>query len=78
MIYAQIIYSEIAPRGPRVAHSVKRLPLAFASGRDLTVREFESRVGLCTVSARSLLGILSPSLAAPSWLVVSLSLSQNE
>ena len=32
--------------GSWVAQSVKRLILGFSSGRDLTVREFEPRIGL--------------------------------
>ena len=50
-------------RGTWVAQLVKRLTLDFNSGHDLTVHEFEPRFGRY-VSARSLLGILSPSLSA--------------
>ena len=37
-------------RGAWVAPSVKRQTPDFSSGRDLTVREFEPRVGLCADS----------------------------
>ena len=33
-----------------MAQSVKRQTLGFGSGRDLTVREFRPRVGLCADS----------------------------
>ena len=33
--------------GAWVAQSVKPPPLDFSSGHDLTVREFESHIGLC-------------------------------
>ena len=38
------------PRGAWVAQSVKRLTLDFGSGHDLTLHEFEPRVGLYAVS----------------------------
>ena len=44
------------PRGAWLARSVKRRTLDFSSGRDLTVREFEPRVGLCADSTDSLSG----------------------
>ena len=36
-----------------MAQSVKRLTLDLGSGHNLTVREFEPRVGLCAVSTES-------------------------
>ena len=57
-------------RGAWVAPSVKRPTLDFGAGHDLRVCEFEPHIGFC------LLGILSPSLSAPTLLV--LSLSQNK
>ena len=54
-----------------MAQSVKRLTLDFGSGDDLMVRE-------SVLMVQSLLGILSPSLSAPTLLVLSLSLSQNK
>ena len=58
-----------------MAQSVKHLILDFSSGRNLTVREFEPRFGLCADSMESAWDSLSPSLSAPSPLVLSLSLS---
>ena len=55
--------------------SVRHPTLDFSSGHDLTVLELEPHVGLCTVSARSLLRILSPSLSVPTSLMLSLSFS---
>ena len=46
--------------------------LDFGSGRDLTVREFETRVGLCADGAEPAWGSLS------SLIMLSLSLSQNK
>ena len=56
--------------GARVALSVKRLTLDFSSGHDLTVREFQPRVGLCADSAEPAWDSLCPS---PSPLSLSLS-----
>ena len=59
-----------------VVHSVKRPTLDFGSGHDLTVREFEPHVRLCTDSEEPAWDSLSlslwPSLAHPR------SLSQNK
>ena len=49
--------------GAWVAQWVKHLALDFGSGHDLTVREFEPRVGLCAEGAE------------PAWDPLSLSLS---
>ena len=38
-------------KGASVAQLVKRPTLYFGSGHDLTVRKFESRLGLCADSA---------------------------
>ena len=57
-----------------VAQLVKRLALDFGSGHDLMVREFKSRVGLCTDSAEPAWDSLSRSLPL-SLPVLSLSLS---
>ena len=48
-----------------MARSVERLTLDFGSGRDLTVCEFQPRVGLCTVSTDPAWGSLSPSFSLP-------------
>ena len=37
-------------RGTSVAQLVKRLTLDLGSGHDLTVRDFEPHIGLCTDS----------------------------
>ena len=54
-------------RGTWVAQSVKHLTLGVGSGYDLTVREIEPQVGLCTDS-------LEPAWDSL-WLSLSLSLS---
>ena len=54
--------------------SVKHPTLDVGSVHDLVVREFKPHIRLCTVSAWSLLGILSPFLSAPAPLVLSLPL----
>ena len=58
-----------------MAQSVKHQTLDFDSSQDLMVHGLDSHI-----EARSLLGILSPSLSAPPPLVLalSLSLSQNK
>ena len=56
--------------GAWVAQSVERPTLDFGSGRDLTVCEFEPRVGLCADSVERAWDSLSVSLC----LSVSLSL----
>ena len=56
-----------------MARSVKGLPLAFGSGRDLVVREFETRAGLCADSIEPAWDSLSPSVSAPPRLMLSLS-----
>ena len=43
-----------------MAHLVKCLALDFSSGHDLMVREFESRIGLCTDSMEPTWDSLSP------------------
>ena len=63
--------------GLRVAQSVKRLTLDLGSGHDLTVREFEPRVGLCADSAEPAWDSLSLSLC-PSSLVHVLSFSLSK
>ena len=62
-------------KGTWVAQSVEHPTLDFSSGHDLTVREFNPCVGLCTDSAEPSWDSLSPSLSAPPLLVHSLSLS---
>ena len=52
--------------------SVKRLTLDFNSGHDLMVCEFKSHIRLAAVSAEPALDPLSPSLSAPTPLVLSL------
>ena len=59
-------------RGAWGAQSVKRPTLDFGSGRDLTVREFEPRIGPCTDLAEPAWNL---SLSLPLSLPVSLSLS---
>ena len=64
--------------GAWVAQLVKRLMLGFGSGHDLTVHEFEPRVGLCTDNTEAAWDSLS--LSAPPLLTCtcSLCLSQNK
>ena len=54
--------------------SVKHPTLGFSSGHDLTVVEFEPRIGLCAGGAEPAWDSLSPSPSAPP----PLSLSQNK
>ena len=61
-----------------MAQSVKRPTLGFGSGHDLTVREFDLRVGLCADSWEPAWDSLSLSLSAPPPLALSVSLSQNK
>ena len=64
------------PWGAWLAQSVKRPTLGFGSGHDLTVREFEPRIGLCADSAEPASGSLPPSLSVPPLLAPFLSLSK--
>ena len=59
-----------------MAQLVKRPTLDLSSGRDLTVREIEPRLGLCADSMETALASVSPYLSAPLLLVLSLSLSK--
>ena len=59
-----------------MAQLVKRPTLDLSSGRDLTVREIEPRLGLCADSMVPALASVSPYLSAPLLLVLSLSLSK--
>ena len=59
-----------------MVQSVKPLTRDFGLGHDLTVHDFEPHVGLCTDSVKPVWDSLSPSLFAPSILIVSL--SQNK
>ena len=63
-----------------MAPSVKRLTLDLGSGGDLTVREFEPRIGLwadSTEPTRGSLSVsLSPSALTPLMLSLSISLSK--
>ena len=59
-----------------MAQSVKRPTLAFGSGHDLTVCEFEHRVGLCAESMDPAWDSLSLSLSLPSSSALSFSLSK--
>ena len=57
-----------------MAQSVKHLILDLVSGHDFTVHEFERTWG-SVLAAQSLLGIFSPSLSAPTPLMLARSLS---
>ena len=59
-----------------MAQSVKHLTLGFSSGHDLTVHEFEPRVGLCANSVKPAWDSLS-SLSDPLLLALNLSLKVN-
>ena len=48
-----------------MAQSVKHPTLVFGSGHDLTVREFEPRIGLLADSVGRAWDSLSPPLSAP-------------
>ena len=58
--------------GTWVAQSVKRLTLDLSQGHDLTAREFEPCIGLCTDGAEPSWDFLSPCLSAPPLLSLSL------
>ena len=58
-----------------MAQSVKHPTLDPGSGHDLTVREIEPHVDLCTDSSEPSWDSLSPSLYAPPLLVLSFFLS---
>ena len=60
-----------------MAQSVKRPTLDFGSGHDLTVRECEPCMGLCTDSTEPAWDSLSSSLSAPPLLALSVSLSNK-
>ena len=62
------------PGVPGRVQWVKRPTLVFGSGRDLAVRAFEPRIGLCADSSESAWDHLSP-LAVPPLLTLFLSLS---
>ena len=62
--------------GAWVAHSLEHPTLAFSSGHDLKGGETEPRIGLCADSVKPAWGSLSPSLAAPPWLMLSFLLSE--
>ena len=62
--------------GAWVAQSVKHPTPGFSSGPDLTVREFQPRVGLWADSTELARDPLSFSLSAPP--LLTLSLSQNK
>ena len=64
--------------GAWVAKWVKHLTLGFGSGRDLTVREFEPRVGLCADSAEPAWDSLSSSLCPSPARAVALSQKINK
>ena len=66
----------LAGRGAWVAQPAERPPLDFSSGRGLTVREFESRVGLRAGSEDPVWGSLLLPLSAPPQLALSLSVSK--
>ena len=57
-----------------VTQSFECLALAFSSGHDLTIRDMEPRIGLCTDSMGPAWDSLSPPLSAPSPLTDMLSL----
>ena len=61
-----------------MAQLVKCSTLDFGSGLDLTVREFEPCIGLCSDSAEPAWDSLSSSLSAPLLLALSVSLKINE
>ena len=64
--------------GSWVAQSIKHLTFGFRSGRDLTVRGFESCVGLLADSAESAWDSLSLSLSLSAPPPLSLSVSQTK
>ena len=61
-----------------MAQLVKRPTAGFGSGHDLTVPEFEARIGLCadSVEPEAAWVSLSPSLSAPT--LITLYFSQNK
>ena len=78
--YLQLLKTQIS-WSTWVTQFVKRPPLDFGSGHDLTFHEFESWVGLCADSSDPAWDSLSPSLTAPPCslsLSLSLSLKMNK
>ena len=61
-----------------MAPSVERPTLDFGSGRDLTVRGFEPRVGLCADSVEPACDSPSPPLSLPLPLSLMLSISNKQ
>ena len=61
-----------------MAQWVKRLTLGFSSGHNLPVHEFKPHVRLLTVSSEIGILSLSPSLSAPTLLILSVSLKINK
>ena len=59
--------------GTWMAQSIKRPTLDVASGHDFTVHEFKSHIGLCADDTEPAWDPLSPSLSAPSPLILFLS-----
>ena len=59
-----ILRDRKSPRGTWVVQLAKCPTLDFSSGHDLTVREFEPRVGLCAGSVEPAWDYLSPSPSA--------------
>ena len=64
--------------GAWVAQLVKSLTLDFSSSPDLTVREIEPHVGLCTDNMEPAGDSLSPSLSAPPVHTCTHTLSQSK
>ena len=59
-----------------MAQSVEPLTLDFLSGHDLTVRESESRIGLCADSLEPAWDSLSLPLSDPPLLMLSLKINK--
>ena len=79
MIYILMSFLKNVSRGAWVAQSVKYPTLGFGSGHDLTVREFQPRVGHYADSAEPAWDFSLPlSLPLPSLVSLSLSPSQNK
>ena len=64
-------------QGAWMAPSVKCLTFDFGSGHDLTVCEFEPRIGFCSIRAEPAWDSLSPCLSAAPPLALYLSLKIN-
>ena len=75
ILFANINKNINRHKGTWVAQTVQASD--FSPGHDFTVQGFEPRIGLCTDSSKPASDSVSPSLSAPSPLMLSLSLKNK-